>query len=237
MTYLDVTLPTAAANLALDEALLLEAENQGGEVLRTWEWTTPVVVLGAAGKLAEDVDEDACRRDGVPILRRSSGGGTVLLGKGCLCFSLVLAYDSAPELMHVASSYRYLLDLIAKALAARIPGIEPAGTSDLALDGRKFSGNSQQRKRHHLLHHGTVLYDFDLDLVGRYLHLPSKQPDYRRQRQHGDFLVNLPIKVEDLRQCLRDIWQIKVTTSEWPEDMVQKLVDEKYSRVEWQRRR
>src|SRR5215470_19204848 len=99
MHYLDLTLATPAENLALDEALLLEAEaGRGGEVLRFWEWPLPAVVLGAGGRLAEDVDEAACRADVVPILRRSSGGGTVLLGNGCLLFSLVLAYDRSPLL-------------------------------------------------------------------------------------------------------------------------------------------
>ena len=138
MTYLDVTLPTLADNLALDEALLLEAEENARECLRTWEWPSAAVVLGAAGKLANEVFEDACRRDGVPIQRRSSGGGTVLLGQGCLCFSLVLSYDRAPELTEVTSSYRYILGLIARGLSARIPGVEAAGTSDLAVQGRKF---------------------------------------------------------------------------------------------------
>lgn len=237
MTHLDVTLPSLAANLALDEALLLEAEAGGRQVLRTWDWSGPAVVLGAAGRLAQEVHEDACRRDGVPILRRASGGGTVLLGKGCLCFSLVLSYDRAPELGLVSSSYRYILGLIAKGLKARIPGIALAGTSDLALLGRKFSGNSQQRKRRHLLHHGTLLYDFDLESVSRYLPLSPRQPDYRRQRRHSDFLANLPIGRGELKKCLRDIWQAEEMTSAWPEPMVQQLVDEKYSRVDWLRRR
>ena len=91
MTYLDLTLSRLADNLALDEALLLEAEaGRGGEVLRVWEWPQPAVILGSGSRLAEDVDETACHTDGVPILRRSSGGGTVLLGTGCLCYSLVL---------------------------------------------------------------------------------------------------------------------------------------------------
>src|SRR5262245_40400973 len=99
MQSLDVTLPTLAENLALDEALLLEAEaGHGGETLRLWEWPHPAVILGAGCRLADEVDEEACRRDGVPILRRSSGGGTVLLGAGCLLYSLVLAYDRSPEL-------------------------------------------------------------------------------------------------------------------------------------------
>jgi hypothetical protein len=45
------------------------------------------------------------------------------------------------------------------------------------------------------------------------------------------------MKVEALKQCLRDIWQVEVTTSDWPEDVVRRLLDEKYSKVEWIRRR
>ena len=72
MDFLDLTLPTAEENLALDEALLLEAEaGRGAEVLRTWEWPSLAVILGSGCKLAEDVDEVACRAAGVPILRRS----------------------------------------------------------------------------------------------------------------------------------------------------------------------
>src|SRR5438309_1674831 len=71
MNYFDKTLPTVAENLALDEALLLDAEAGGPEVLRLWSWPTHAVVLGAGGRLAGDVDEAACKTDGVPILRRS----------------------------------------------------------------------------------------------------------------------------------------------------------------------
>src|SRR5262249_61477100 len=102
MHLLDLTLPEAAANLALDEALLLEAEaGRGGEVLRLWEWQTPAVIGGAGGRIAEDVDEAACTKDGVPIFPRSSGGGTGLLGRGCLDFSLVRFYERVPRLCRV----------------------------------------------------------------------------------------------------------------------------------------
>src|SRR5262249_44963282 len=158
MHCLDLTLPTVAANLSLDEALLLEAElGAGGEVLRFWEWPAPAVILGAGCCLAADVDEVACRTDGVPILRRSSGGGTVLLGPGCLLYSLVLAYDRAPSLREVRPSYDYILGRIRAVLVDLLPGVEQAGISDLAAAGRKVSGNAQQRKRRHLLHHGTLL--------------------------------------------------------------------------------
>src|SRR5262249_47061978 len=118
MHFLDLTSPSPAENLALDEALLLAAEaGASGAVLRLWEWPHPAVVLGTGCRLAEDVNEPACLADGVPVLRRSSGGGTVLLGAGCLCFSLVLSYDRDPALTQIASSYVYIFDRILRALA------------------------------------------------------------------------------------------------------------------------
>jgi lipoate-protein ligase A len=236
MYFLDLTLADAAANLALDEALLLQAEaGEGSEVLRVWEWPAPAVVLGAGGRLADDVDEAACRADGVPILRRSSGGGTVLLGRGCLLYSLVLRYDRAAALTTIPSSYEYILDRVARALPAAVRG-EQAGCSDLAVLGRKFSGNAQQRKRDHLLHHGTLLYAFDVSQVGRYLRPPPRQPAYREGRDHTAFLTNLGGADAALKHGLRTAWEADVETSAWPQERVRQLVAEKYGTEAWVRR-
>jgi lipoate-protein ligase A len=233
MHFFDRTLPTAAENLALDEALLLAAEaGQGGEVLRVWEWPRLAVVLGAGCRLAEDVDEAACHAEGVPILRRSSGGGTVLLGPGCLLYSLILRGDRDPALGQIQSSYACILGRIGQAV-----GGLPAGISDLALGNLKFSGNAQQRKRDHLLHHGTLLYAFDLAQVGRYLRLPPRQPEYRAGRSHEDFLGNLPLTAEELKERLRSAWQADTPLDGWPEVFVRDLVRDKYSSPDWVRRR
>ena len=238
MHYLDLTLPSPAENLALDEALLLQAEaGQGGEVLRVWEWPHPAVVLGSGCRLAEDVDETACLADGVPLLRRSSGGGTVLLGAGCLLYSLVLNYERSPALTEIRASYRYILERVGQALGGAAAGVEQEGISDLAIAGRKFSGNAQQRKRHHLLHHGTLLYAFDLPRVGRYLRLPPRQPEYRAGRGHTEFLRNLTMSAEELQHCLRATWQADVEGISWQEERVRQLVQEKYASRDWIRRR
>jgi lipoate-protein ligase A len=238
MQFLHLTLPTPAENLALDEALLLEAEaGRSGEVLRLWEWPQPAVILGAGCRLAEDVDEAACLANGVPILRRASGGGTVLLGPGCLLYSLVLNQEGAPGLQDITSSYRVILERVRAALADLLPGIELAGTSDLAAGGRKFSGNAQQRKRHFLLHHGTLLYGFDVGRVGRYLCPPGRQPEYRDRRDHAGFMMNLPIPGAALSRRLRTAWQAEDETTAWPRERVSRLCAEKYTRAEWTRRR
>ena len=237
MRTLDLTLPTPAENLALDEAFLLRAETgEGGEVLRLWEWPRPAVVLGAGGRLADDVDEAACRADDVPVLRRSSGGGTVLLGAGCLLYTLVLDGDRAPELAGIRSSYAFILARVAAAFP-EWGGVEQAGTSDLAAAGRKFSGNAQQRKRRFLLHHGTLLYAFDLARVGRYLIPPPRQPEYRAGRDHAAFLRNLDLPGEEIKRRLRAAWAADVEETDWPADQVRRLTAEKYTSTEWIRRR
>src|SRR5262249_40985310 len=161
MRLLDLTLPTAAENLALDEALLLAAEDdRGGEVLRFWENPALAVVPGAGGSVAHDVNVAACEADGVPILRRASGGGTVLIGHGCLCFSLVLAYESAPGLHDITASNRHVLGLVCNALRPLVAATME-GTSDLAVNAVKVSGSAPEPERTHFLHHGTLLYGFD----------------------------------------------------------------------------
>jgi lipoate-protein ligase A len=238
MHLLDLTLPTLEENLACDEALLLRAESIDLlEALRLWSWPSPAVVLGAGCRLTDDVDETACVKDKVPIGRRSSGGGTVLLGAGCLCYTLILDSQRQPELQGIRSSYCFILKRIGQALDGLLPEIAPAGTSDLASVGRKFSGNAQQRKRRFLLHHGTLLHAFDIEQIERYLRHPPRQPDYRQDRGHAAFLINLPATAVDLRHRLQEAWQAKATSSDYPQADVERLVREKYRPAEWIRRR
>jgi lipoate-protein ligase A len=237
MHYLDLTLPTLAENLALDEALLLDAEAGGPEVLRLWQWPSYAVILGAGGRITDDVHAERCRADGVPLARRASGGGTVLLGPGCLLYSVVLAYARDPALTQIRPSYRFILSRMNSALSALAGGLDVCGSSDIAWLDRKVSGNAQQRKRTHLLQHGTLLYDFDLGRVADYLKQPPRQPEYRRQRDHGDFLTNLPADVEQLKRSVRAAWAADTEMTVWPSETVNKLVFDKYGQDEWIRRR
>jgi lipoate-protein ligase A len=237
MRLLDVTLPTAAENLALDEALLLASEEIHGEVLRFWELPTLAVVVGAGGSVPIDVNEMACEADGVPILRRASGGGTVLLGPGCLCFSLVLATGSVPGLNEIPASNRYVLGRVLRALRGLVPEAKLEGTSDLAVNGVKFSGNAQQRKRRYFLHHGTLLCGCDLRLVAKYLNAPERQPEYRRNRSHTEFVMNIPATTAEVKRLLTEEWRPVREDVELPMGAVRQLVEEKYGRYEWNRRR
>jgi lipoate-protein ligase A len=126
-----------------------------------------------------------------------------------------------------------VLATLGRAPAVCAPGVECRGTSDLTLAGRKFSGNSARVRRNHLLYHGTLLYDFPLDMVERCLAMPPRMPDYRERRPHENFLVNLPVPAETIRRALADAFVANEPCTAWPERGTAKLVADKYSLPEW----
>lgn len=177
------------------EAALLDAPNPTVS-LQFWESSQPVVVLGRSGRAEEQVNLPAAQQLGVPVLRRCSGGGAVVLAPGCLNYSLILPLDRFPELRDVRLSFRVILDAVCRSLD--IEGLAVRGASDVALFDRKVSGNAQRRSRHALLHHGTLLYHFDAGLAEALLPVPCRQPEYRRGRGHLDFLGNIPLPPNEL---------------------------------------
>jgi lipoate-protein ligase A len=193
-------------NVAHDAALFERLEGTGtGETLRFWESPYPAVIVGHSTVIERDVHEDACASDGVPIVRRMSGGGTVVVGPGCLSYALALSLDRRPELRDVTSSYRIILEPIVRGLDVR--GLRVRGAGDLALNGRKVSGSAQRRGRRALLHHGTLLYDFDLGLIARYLKEPARQPAYRAGRPHLTFVANAPLAIEQIKARIAWAWR------------------------------
>lgn len=214
---LDLTLPSPVENLALDEALLDELEENGGDpVLRFWESDRLFVVLGLGGHLTDEVHIPACEQDGVPMLRRTSGGGTVLQGPGCLSYALVLPLTFHSDLLNIRSTNRFILERIAKALHQWHPAIAFRGISDLAIDGLKISGNAQRRKRKALLFHGTLLHGMQGDLIGRYLKHPKREPDYRIGRPHASFLATIDAAPQDIKQAIAEAWSAESLLKSWP---------------------
>jgi lipoate-protein ligase A len=241
MLRLDLTLPTPEENLALDEALLDEAEEapRPWEVLRLWESPRPVVVVGRSSRVDLEVDRCACEARGIPVLRRSSGGAAVVVGPGCLMYSIVLSYEVQPALKDVGRAHAFVLGRIAKGLHDEGLAATCAGTSDLVTFGataesaRKFSGNSLRAKRRHLLYHGTLLYDFDLSLIATCLKMPPRQPRYRQARDHGDFVANLNCDVAQLWRAVLKAFPAEEHLDNWPRGRVAMLVAERFTKTDW----
>ena len=242
MKYIDLTLGTPAENLACDEALLdLCEKGLEGEILRFWEPKGTFVVVGYANQAAQETNLVMCKAENVPVFRRCSGGGTVLQGLGCLNYSLILQIggnqqlsEASQALSSITSTNRFILG---RHQAALKPLLKKAATiqghTDLATGGLKFSGNAQRRQRRCLIFHGTFLLGFDIAQVGKFLRMPSKQPDYRRNRPHAEFLTNLNLSSADVKAALRNIWSANEVFANVPTDKIHELVREKYSTEAW----
>lgn len=245
MRLLDLTLASPEENLACDEALLNRAETEGGEILRFWAPREHFVVVGYANKVEMEVNVAACAAKHIPIFRRYSGGGTVLQGPGCLNYALILQIEECPSLANISCANNFIMkrncEAVQSAMAGSRSPISVCGHTDLALVvphsspvvQRKFSGNSQRRHKRALLFHGTFLLNFNLALVNELLRMPSKQPDYRHHRGHGEFLTNLNLSATGVKKALGRVWNANEEMHDFQAEAVQKLAKEKYSTPSW----
>ena len=217
MRLLDLTLPTAAENLAVEEALLDAAEaGGGGETLRLWEPLTPFVVVGYANQTATEVNLPACEQRGIPVFRRWSGGGTVVQLPGGLNYSLILRITENGPTRDITSANQFIMDrnraALQAALGRPLPEVVVRGHTDLAITSagtaiRKVAGSAQRRRKQYLLFHGTLLLNCDLPLIGELLRMPTLQPDYRASRPHEEFIANLGLPPATVKAALARIWQ------------------------------
>lgn len=229
---------TAIEQLAWEESLLEAAEEQPedpGELLRIWEVPDYCVILGRSSRLDLEVQQEAVDSDRVPVLRRSSGGLSIVAGPGCLMYSLFLSLDRSPHLRSIAEAHHHVGSRMIAAFQSLELPVTLQGSSDLTWNGRKFSGNSLRVRRRYLLYHGTILYRFDLSRIGRYLLPPPRQPDYRQQRSHDQFVTNLPVSRDALVDRIREVWMADTPGHPPPADRVAHWIKQRYGNPSWHR--
>ncbi|MFA5059941.1 MAG: lipoate--protein ligase family protein [Candidatus Omnitrophota bacterium] len=211
MVLKDISFSDPLENILFDDVLLqLAEEGRQGEALRFWESEKLFIVLGRTSRPEQDLRKETVLQDNILVLRRSSGGGTVLQGKGCLNFSLILSKQANVQVATIHKSYEFILGNVIAAL--KNLGVDTffKPISDLAMmngpNEQKISGNAQKRGKKFVLHHGTVLYNFPLGNIERYLTIPQSVPEYRRGRSHLDFVANFPKPAGDIKQAIRSVF-------------------------------
>ncbi len=228
-----------AVNLARDEALLESCEAlPASSALRFWEHSRHAVVLGASSRIHDDVHLGECERAGIVVGRRGSGGGTVLLGPGALNVAIVLPIAGAAPLAAVDTAQTWILYKIAQPLRSQGFPIVVQGSGDWTIGDRKVAGSAQRRLRRHLLVHLSILYDFDLSLISRYIKQPKRQPAYRGDRAHDVFLANLRCPIAPLINGIRSAWGPNDAFSDYAADatQVERIRATKYGDPAWVRK-
>ena len=160
-----------------------------------------------------------------------------MIGPGALNVTVVSPIASLPEAERsVDRAQRWVLERIGRALTAKGPDVVMHGSGDLTLDGRKFSGSAQRRLRTHLMIHASILYDFDLGAIDRYTLMPPRQPSYRADRSHADFVGNLPLSRAAIVRAVGGFWGDGGGISDdrtLPDDLVADLVARKFGEIGW----
>lgn len=233
----DLTLPTPAENLALDQALLEACEaGEASESLRFWEPAGVFVVVGYANQADREVNLAACQAAGVPVYRRCTGGGTVVQMPGVLNYNLVLRIPEQGPLSTLTGTNQWIMERLRTALSDEgdaTQALTVRGVSDLCLGQRKVMGSAQRRKRTALVFHGCLLLQAELELMERYLRFPSHQPDYRGDRSHRDFCTNLGMTVEEAKLRLIQAWGAEPAPAPPALGRIRELVETRYSLPEW----
>ncbi len=147
------------------------------------------VVLGRASDATREVFAEAIENERVPLVRRRGGGCAVVLDPGNLVVSAVLPGRRPLDL--VRAFERLSGWLIAGLTACGVANLHQRGISDLAVGDRKISGSAMHRAKDYLYYSATLLVCPELDRMTRYLPHPPREPDYRRGREHGEFVGTL----------------------------------------------
>lgn len=163
----------AATNVAIDEVL----SDAGRPSLRFWRWAEPAVVLGRCQSIANEVDRAALDADGIRIVRRFSGGGTMFVQPhGAITYSLVLPEDAVAGLT-IRRSYEVCDAWVVLALRELGADAHHVPVNDIACAEGKIGGAAQARRRGVVLHHATLAYDLSMDELIRYLRIGRERPN------------------------------------------------------------
>jgi len=150
--------------------------------------------MGISGKPEELIHTASVKQDKIPVIKRFSGGGTVIVDENTLFISFILSKDALDIHPYPEPILRWSADLYKDAW--KIPNFH-LRENDYCIGEKKCGGNAQYIKKDRWLHHTSFLWDYTHSNMN-YLLMPAKRPKYRQDRDHLDFLT--PLKEHTISQ-------------------------------------
>ncbi len=217
--------------MAVDEFLL---GNTNDPVLRIFGWSRPCVSIGYFQSI-DEIDYEKCKREGVDVVRRITGGGAVFHDR-----ELTYSFFTKNFPNNIMESYKEICQLII--LALKRLGFEAkfSPLNDITINGKKVCGNAQTRKNNTLLQHGTILLDVDVDRMFSLLNVPLEKIEDKKIGDVKNRVMGISKKFEEvsdsLKSCAKEYLQcelIPYRLEQKDQDSCKKIMDEKYSNTDW----
>ena len=244
-------------NMALDEALLCSFDQHSKPILRLYGWHPAALSLGRFQKVCEVLDTGRCKTDGVPIVRRITGGG-VIYHADELTYSIICAPDQIPAATSIKDSFRVLTGFLlqfyrnlglsalyavdgsaaGEKLGERTPFCFAGKESfDILVNGRKIGGNAQRRLKQVVFQHGSVPI---LNCVADGVTYLRQRPEGLEERVTCLTAEGVVPDITFLKPVLKDAFCSNLTTSlletaptEREQQSADRLLREKYLNENW----
>ncbi|MFX1498651.1 MAG: biotin/lipoate A/B protein ligase family protein [Promethearchaeota archaeon] len=238
-------------NMALDEAILRSIINRKSPfTIRFYKWKPSTISIGKNQSLSTEVNVDIAKQKGFNIVRRITGGGAVF-------------HDEFGEITYsIMCSLKFLENLNAKKVIEQFELIETGIIEGLTnyglkpekgvihcpaifLNGKKFSGNAQVRKRGYLLQHGTILLEINPELMYSVLKAPNNVTKSKMVKSVYTKCIGIKEQLinyiendflQSLKQGFESALHIKLEKGNFSEhemETAKSLMIDKYSNEKW----
>ena len=242
----------AFTNMAIDEAIMkARIENHVQNTLRFYCWKPSAVSIGRFQNIEKEVQLDNCRKHGVDVVRRITGGGTVYHDFEDEITYSVVANKKDLEAPDITTVYAKIYAGLAEAV--KILGLKADFNKgnvktcpNLIVSGKKISGSAQSHKRGVVLQHGTLLVDVKLEKMFTFLRVPWARTCMEvvgvAKRKITSVMKELGrnVSVEEVEEALVRGFQkalnIKLVEGKltlYEKELSEKLCKEKYATDDW----
>ena len=237
MYYLESESTDPRFNLALEQ-YVFDRLDKGHDYFMLWR-NDNAIIVGKHQNTAGEINAAYVREKGIRVARRLSGGGAVYHDLGNVNFTFIVNGGNLG-----AFDFASFCKPVVRALASLGVTAEINGRNDMTIDEKKFSGNAQYCKRGRVMHHGTVLYDSNLSVVGQALVVPKDKIESKGLKSVQSRVTNvksymredIPAErfIRELRDAMfRENAMTPYALTEADRAAVQKLRDDVYSTWEW----
>ena len=243
---------SAYVNMAVDEAILTaRIQNLAPNTVRFYRWNPSAVSIGKFQDVQNEVQLENCRKHGVDVVRRITGGGTVYHdAEHEITYSVIAAKEDL-KAKDVTAVYTKIYGGLAEAL--RLMGLtadfnlgNAKTCPNLTVKGKKISGSAQSHKKGVVLQHGTLLADVDLERMFTLLRVPWAKTCMEVVHVAEDRITSIrkelgrSVSQQEVNQALIGGFEkaLNITFEEgdltgYERDLADKLHSEKYAADEW----
>lgn len=236
-SFIDVSTTDPTFNLALEQYAFDSLPRDRNWFL-FWRNHNTIVIGRHQNTLAE-INEEAVRERGVTVVRRLSGGGAVYHDLGNLNFTFIQDAAQGEQL-----DMGLFCRPVAQALQAMGVDAQVNGRNDITIRGQKFSGNSQYVREGRVMHHGTIMYDSDLETVGQVLQVDLEKIQAKGVRSVRSRVTTVrahmprPVSLEEfkarlLEEISRERPMEPYTLTQADIEAVETIKRARYDRWEW----